>query len=476
MQLAYMTAAWVTVGMVIVWFAVVASMSDTAMRSFDARLISLTDSLVAATDIRDGHPFLLRPVSEPRFALPLSGYYYQIEAPHHVLLRSRSLWDETLPDGRFGDPRVVLREITGPRGQHLRLAERDIVPTGASDTVHVLVAITDEETLADIARMRDHLAIGFALMGMGVVLAVVLQVSICMRHLRGLKAAVADLREGRDFNTIRGLPSEVVPLVREIQALVLQNRETVERARNHVGNLAHALRTRLAVARNALDSGDVLAVTHEVAEAERLVQHHLARARAAALTHSAAVTVSLLDVADALALALRRLFAERDLTITAEGDPAISARCDRDDLMEMLGNLMENACKWARGRVRVAIACTENEASVMVSDDGPGLSADQLDPAIGRGIRMHEAEPGSGLGLAITADLAVLYGGRLELMSPGPDGGLAAMVFLPRGASLPDADRYRDRIAAALTSSVASASNERKLSSNRLVSDRAERS
>jgi signal transduction histidine kinase len=255
--------------------------------------------------------------------------------------------------------------------------------------------------------------------------------------LRGLKSAVAELRMGKAFGVLRGLPSEVRPLVIEISALVRQNRATVDRARNHVGNLAHALRTRLAITRNALDQADISVARQEITEAENLVQHYLARARAAALTHSAAMTVPLLEVGDALAVALRRLFADRGLTILTEGDRGVSVQCDRDDLMEMLGNLMENACKWARQTIRVTVSAMDGMARVTVSDDGPGLPAALIDAVLRRGNRLDEAQPGTGLGLSITAELVRLYGGQIELISPGPDGGLAVSLSLPRGNGWP---------------------------------------
>jgi signal transduction histidine kinase len=210
----------------------------------------------------------------------------------------------------------------------------------------------------------------------------------------------------------------------------------VERARGHVGNLAHALRTRLSIIRNAVGSGDHATALRELSGAERLVQHHLVRARSAALGGAAASDVSVAAVANEVARALRRLFAERNLLITVLGDWALRVRGEREDLTEMLGNLMENACKWTEAQVNVSVRHSGAWIIALVSDDGPGLPAQRLRDVGERGVRLDETVPGSGLGLAIVADLAALYGGHVNLFSPGPDGGLAAELFLPAAHAL----------------------------------------
>lgn len=435
-RLALLAGAWVTAGLVLVWFLATGIVSQANKRTFDVRLVSLVDALAAATAMDDETPFLIRPVSEPRFDRPLSGFYYQIEGPSGALLTSRSLATELLPPGRTGHIGVLMDDIPGPRSQHLRLAERDIIPPNGAKPVHILVASAVDDMMHEDARTRELLGLGLLFLGIGVVGAVMLQVSVGLAGLRRLRGAVAELRVtghfGRDFT----VPSEIGPLVEEIDALVRQNRETVERARRHIGNLAHALRTRLSIMGNALDVDDVAVLRHELVESERLVQHHLARARTAALAGTAGADVSPIAVATDIAHALRLLFADRGLTIAVAGDPAVVARCEHADLAEMLGNLMENACKWAKSRVKVSVRTSHGQIIVLISDDGSGLSADQLREVRERGVRIDESVPGSGLGLAIATDLATLYGGSLNFVSPGPDGGLANYLILPAGRPL----------------------------------------
>ena len=430
-RLAIMIGAWCTAGLVLVWLLVTGIIDQAAERTFDARLTSLVDSLVAATALKQGEPYLIRPVSEPRFDRPLSGVYYQIEGPTEALLTSPSLGTEQLPAGKFGHSGVIMYDMPGPRDQHLRLAERDIVLPDNSGRVHILVAAALDGTMAESAHTQRLLAAGFVMLGLILIGGVILQVSLSLSGLRRLGRAVSDVRAGGNLTGAYTVPSEVGPLVEEIDALVRQNRATVERARSHVGNLAHALRTRLSIMRNALDLRDNGLLGRELIEAERLVQHHLARARAASLSGSTATDVTVMEVADDLARALRMLFADRGIVIQLHGDTNIRARCEREDLIEMLGNLMENACKWARSLVDVTIREESAWAVTTVSDDGPGLPLEALNAVRERGVRFDENTPGSGLGLAIAIDLANLYNGGLELISPGSRGGLTVCLRLP---------------------------------------------
>jgi signal transduction histidine kinase len=422
--------------LLLVWLWATNTVTEAVEHSFDSRLVSLVDALVAATGTEQGHPYLIRPVSEPRFDQPLSGAYFQIEGPGGSLLASRSLGDQLLPASHTSHPGLSIEDIRGPRGQHLRAVERDFVPPDRNEVVHILVALSQDESLQESARVRRLFGLGFTLIGVGLVGAVVFQVSWGLRGLLRLRGIVEQLRAGGELISQVALPVEVQPLLAEIEALVQQNRATVERARSHVGNLAHALRTRLSIIRNAVASADQVTALHELLGAERLVQHHLVRARTAALAGTTASDISVAAVANELARALRRLFAERRLLITVIGDCALRVRSEREDLAEMLGNLMENACKWTEAQVNVSVHRNGAWVIAVVSDDGPGLPAQRLREVRERGVRLDETVPGSGLGLAIAADLAALYGGRVDLSSPGPDGGLAAELYLPAAQAL----------------------------------------
>lgn len=435
-RLALLTSLWVTAALVVAWFHVSGLVVNQIEESFKVRVTGLLDAVVAAAGIdASGQPRLLRPISEPRFDQPLSGAYWQIEVTPNRLATSRSLWDQRLPPGIAGHSSVLTRNIEGPRGQHLRLVERDIVLPDESAPLHIEVAVARDGTDAEIGHLQHGLALSFAALGVGLVAVVVATVSLGLRPLRRLRRAVADLRAGHRADLNLGAPAEVQPLVSEIDALVAQNRATVERARNHVGNLAHALRTRLTVLRNALEDSagaNLPAALQELATVDHIVQHHLARARAAALSGTAATNASVLAVAQEIAHALRRLLVEQGLHIDVSADPCLTAICERQDLSEMLGNLMENACKWARTEVNVTAVSEDGNVAILVEDDGPGLSDAQFASVRARGARLDEAIPGTGLGLAIVVDLATLYNGRLEL-ARSTLGGFAARLTLPSG-------------------------------------------
>jgi signal transduction histidine kinase len=369
------------------------------------------------------------------FERPVGGAYWQVTAPGGAVATSRSLWDQALPAGTGGHDGVLLRDIPGPRGEKLRVAERDLLLPGAAAPAHVAVALSRVETEAEIARLRAVLLVTFGLLGLGLVGGVVGTVVAGLAPLRQVRRALAEIRNGRRERLAVEAPSEIAPLVAEVDALLVANRATVERARSHVGNLAHALKTPLAVLRTALDGTrpDIAAARAEASALERLVHHHLARARAAALAASPATDTSPLAIAEEVAAALRRLFGARGLLIAVEGDPRARVRVDPQDLAEMLGNLMENACKWARRRIGVTVAAAGKDVVVSVADDGPGLPEEGRDAVLGRGVRLDERMPGSGLGLAIVADLAALHGGGLEI-GRSAEGGLLATLRLPRQA------------------------------------------
>lgn len=438
LRLALAAGLWVAGGLgAVAWLV-----TDIAVRqieaTFDARLSGLLDAAVAAavTDA-EGRVVVARAPAGADFERPFSGAYWQITAPDGSLATSRSLWDQTLPAATSGHEGVVLRDVSGPRDEMLRVAERDLLLPGATGTAHVAVALSRTEVEVEIDRLRALLLLTFSLLGMGLVAGVVAMVVAGLAPLRRVSQALAEIRDGRREQLAIEAPSEIAPLVVQLDELIAANRVTVERARSHVGNLAHAVKTPLAVLRNALDQDrpDIETARAEASGLERLVQHHLARARTSALAKAnAGMSVAPFVIAEEIANALRRIFVDRGVSIVVEGERGAYVRVDPQDLTEMLGNLMENACKWAHGKVLVSIAMTDGEVLVSIIDDGPGLPKAERDAVIGRGVRLDERKPGSGLGLGIAAELAALHNGKLEI-SVAPSGGVAATLHLQRAVS-----------------------------------------
>ena len=440
LRLALAAGLWVAAGLGIAAWFVTGVAVDQVEAAFDARLSGLLDAAVAAvaTDA-SGRVIVARAPAGADFDQPFSGAYWQVTGPDGTLTTSRSLWDQTLPRAIAGHEGVLMRAVKGPRGEPLRLAERDVLLPGAAAPAHVAVALSHVETEAEAARLRTVLLVVFAGLGVGLVSGVVGTVVGGLAPLRRLRRAVAAVRAGTRQRLDLAVPSEITPVVAEIDALIAANQATVARARTHVGNLAHALKTPLAVLRNALaaPAPDLVAARREAAALERLVQHHLARARAAAQSEIAAPATVPLRVAREIAAALRRLFADRAIAVEVTGDAAAAVAVDAQDLTEMLGNLMENACKWAHMRVEVRVTSAAGAVAIAISDDGPGLSGSERDAALVRGTRLDESTPGAGLGLPIARDLAALYGGTLEL-GQSATGGLQATLRLPGRGAQPD--------------------------------------
>ncbi len=407
---------------------------DYVDRNFDSRLEVLLDGLVALSEIEYGQLALSRSAGEPRFDVPYSGWYWQIADRDGVLQRSRSLWDRALTPRR-GDGTTVLRyDTTGPQDQQLRTVERAIQLPGSASTFYYQVAGDRVEALADIQEFESVLGWALGALGSGLLVAVLLQVRLGLRPLRRIGEALAEIRSGRTERLVGDFPQEVTPLADELNQLLEHNADVVRRARTHVGNLAHALKTPVAVLANEADAaGDnplAEIVRRQGGVMRRLVDHHMARARAAASVNVLGVRTELRPVIEALCRTLERIHAERHISVDYECPEGLAFRGERHDFEDLLGNLVDNGCKWSRRQVFVKAENRDGWIVITVDDDGPGLPADKRDEVFQRGIRLDEATPGTGLGLSIVNDVAALYGGSIDL-DDSPLGGLRAILTLP---------------------------------------------
>lgn len=251
-----------------------------------------------------------------------------------------------------------------------------------------------------------------------------------------LRARLSGLREGRDARLGGAYPVEVEPLVSELNALLGDREQRVTRALTKAGDLAHGLKTPLTLlnqhaerARAAGHHDLAEAIKQQVDRMRRQVDYHLAHARASASGGNPSARSHVLTSADGLARTMMTIHADRQVAIDVHVSHEHFARVQREDLDELLGNLVDNACKWARSRVEIRSSVDEGNVVVTVDDDGPGLAAALRETVLQRGVRADEAAPGSGLGLAIVADLVELYGGSIAL-SASPPGGLRATLRL----------------------------------------------
>src|SRR5271156_5501690 len=440
--------AWVVVILVITGIVLSSVYRNATERAFDRRLNLYLRTLIAEVATPDEPPDRqFQSLGEPLFELPLSGWYWQItrtDTEKAENRASRSLWDKKLPkldeSAELTPAGVRLGYVDGPEGQDLRMVERP-VDLGADGKFLVSVA-GDATEIFDETRSFDYYLGGtFAALGIVLLLTTIFQVRFGLAPLKRISDSIADIRSGRAERLEGEFPVEIAPLARETNALIDANREIVERARTHVGNLAHAIKTPLSVIVNEASAHGADPFAHKVLEQTDLmreqVAHHLERARIAARPTIIGTVTEVASVIEALRRTMEKIHRDRGVAIEVASGSKARFRGERQDLEEMAGNLVDNACKWAASRVFIGVRLERTiepgagpVLRVIVDDDGRGLSAAERAQVARRGQRLDESKPGSGLGLSIVVDLAALYGGSLSVAN-APIGGLRAELLLP---------------------------------------------
>jgi signal transduction histidine kinase len=441
--------AWVVVILLITGVVLSSVYRDATERAFDRRLNLYLRTLVAEVATPDEPPdHQYQSLGEPLFELPLSGWYWQIartDSARSEGRASRSLWDKKLPkledQGVEVTPAGVRQGyVDGPEGQTLRMVERP-VDLGADGKFLVTVAGDASEIFEETRTFDYYLAGTFVALSIGLVLTTIFQVRFGLAPLKRISEAIADIRSGRAERLEGEFPVEIAPLARETNALIDANRAIVERSRTHVGNLAHAIKTPLSVIVNEAGAHGSDPFAQKVLEQADVmrdqVAHHLERARIAARLTVIGTVTEVVPVIEALGRTMEKIHRDRDIAIDIEAHDPVKFRGERQDLEEMAGNLVDNACKWAESRVFIEVQMLRGGETglgpmlqIIVDDDGRGLSAAERATVSRRGQRLDESKPGSGLGLSIVVDLASLYGGSLTL-GTAPIGGLRAELVLP---------------------------------------------
>jgi signal transduction histidine kinase len=441
---------WTVVILIVTGVALSTLYRHAVERSFDRRLDVYLRTLVAdVASPEEGGEKFPQSIGEPLFELPLSGWYWQVtrlDTKTPEVHSSRSLWDSNLPrlpdDHSASAAEYRQGYAQGPEEQNLRIVERNIDLGG--DGRYLISVAGDASEIDDETNSFDR-AIGmtFAALTVALLLTTALQVRFGLAPLKRITDSLAEIRSGRAERLQGEFPVEIAPLARETNALIEANREIVERARTHVGNLAHALKTPLSVIVNeaAARGNDPLA--HKVLEQTDIMRDQVARqlerARLAARSSVIGTLVEIPPVVTALARTMEKLYRARDIAIDVDVPKDTRFRGEQQDLEEMIGNLVDNSCKWAQSRVAIEVLADQPAAGdgkrrvrIIVDDDGPGLSPAEREQVSQRGQRLDETKPGSGLGLSIVIELAGLYGGVLTL-GTAPIGGLRAELALPGG-------------------------------------------
>jgi len=441
-----LSSAAVSIVLLAITGVLLASLFTTALeRNFDQRLRSVMDGILAGLDVSaDGRPSLSQGLADPRFGLPLSGWYWQVvpEGPGGAGdLASASLLEQRLKvpaNAERDDKGVAAFYLDDTAGAELRAIEQSFTLPGSDRRYSVLVAGNFGELSGEVSAFTRALVASLVLLGAGLVLATLVQVRFGLRPLRKMQANLADIRQGRAEQLKGDYPTEIQPVAEELNLLIQSNIEIVERARTQVGNLAHALKTPLSVLTNeaSCQEGPLAAKVREQAEVMRgQVSLYLDRARRAARAQGIGAVTEVKPVLEALARTLERINRDKGVAIRLDCPDTLKFRGERQDLEEMVGNLLDNACKWAAERVSLTAAQGPGAAgrsflTIAVEDDGPGLPEAKRAQALKRGQRLDESKPGSGLGLSIVAETAAMYNGSVRL-EDAVLGGLRAVLMLP---------------------------------------------
>ncbi len=444
-RLVLLAATWSLAVLVVAGLSLSAFFNRSASHRFDDELSDTVDGLLAGASVEAG-AIVPPPFTDPRTLRAYSGEYWEIAIPDaagglHALVRSRSLWDHALapPPGAAALARspgkTLFYDSPGPMKQPLRVAAlQGRLPEIAMPVV--FMAAEDRTPVnRDVRTFTTTIAGALVLLGAGLIAAVIIQVRVGLRPLFALRREVASVRTGQSERIMGHYPSELEPLAFELNALMAHTQEIVERQRTHVGNLAHALKTPLSVIlTEAGQQPGKLAevVTRQAQSMGAQVDHHLRRARAAARAQGQGERTPVAPVLEELSRTLERIFREKLSSVDWRSPDDLCFLGERQDLLEIAGNVMENACQWCAGKVRVtAGGAAGRQFLLTVEDDGPGLAEDQRGEVLRRGARLDESAPGSGLGLAIVDELVRAYGGSVS-MGASAMGGLMLELLLPR--------------------------------------------
>lgn len=433
------SVVWIAGGIALSGLALAELFRVHEISQFDADLHGHGEELAAVVDVSsDGQPRLHRPLSDPRFRPPGSGFYWQIETSSGKRLTSPSLDGYVLR--MDGDAPALDAErhsfIGGPTGR-VRLVQRSERLAGSDDVLRIGVGIDERYLKNVLSSFNKTLFLSLGVIALGLIGAAFLQVSVGLLPLVKVRRGLAAVREGRATRLGHDAPDEVRPLIDDMNALIETNHEMVRRARTQAGNLAHGLKTPLAI---LVDEGERLRASgeHQAAEViltqagrmRRQIDYQMARARAAASRNTLGAATNVRASLMPMLQAMRRLHGRRgvDFELAAPDDLVVAV--EGQDFSEMVANLVDNAGKWARRQVQVTAEDVAGKIRVTVDDDGPGLPPESWDVVFDLGERLDEKAPGSGLGLAIVRDLAQLYGGRAWIET-APQGGVRAVLELP---------------------------------------------
>ena len=433
---------WAVVSTVVGAIALTSILQAAAERRFDQGLAQRHLQLIVALGTTGGPDEGIELyLTDPAYGRTYSGRYWQITGADGTVFASRSLFDATLQGAPPATPGLTLWDGTGPDGPVRGLRQEITLDDGSVWAVDVAESLAALE--AERSQLGRSVLLAFALVGALGVAGALLLTTMILQPLGRLQGDIARRSESGAALEPGHYPDEVAPLVTEINDLILRNQSVVERARRQSGDLAHALKTPSAALRNELErlaggGADMDDALDALGRIDSQIGRSLARFRAESSRGTARLSTDVAQSRDRILRLFRSMPEAQALSFERpEADAGIYAAADAQDVEEILGNLVDNAVKWARGRVRVSLSREGAEVRIVVEDDGPGIPEAERGRVTGSGFRLDTAKPGTGLGLAIVSDLVTAYGGRLALDASDDLGGLRVLAALPGTTAAP---------------------------------------
>ncbi|MGR5238062.1 ATP-binding protein [Vibrio alfacsensis] len=386
------------------------------------------DEIAAQLEVDSkGQLSLASQLSDPRFNRPYSGLYWSASTDTS-LERSRSLWDRKI------EYKGLDNDAFGARDEKLITITKTLYLPDYHGPINVIIGIDEDPIEETLQSLTGQLWIILGLLFAGVLAVILLQIAWSLSPLSKLQKELAELKLGHKKGLEEEYPKEISPLISDLNALLFHYQELLERARNHAGNLSHALKTPLSVLKNEvrlLDSETQERLNAPIHQIQDHIDYHLGRARVAGSMNILSVKSNPAERVDAISMAFDKVYAHRDVTLINELDSELNVAVEKTDLDEMVGNLLENGYKWANRLIRVHSIQDKDNIHILIEDDGPGIPPEQLSQVTKRGVRLDETIPGSGLGLNIVSEMAHSYRGQLTL-SESKMGGLKATLILQR--------------------------------------------
>jgi signal transduction histidine kinase len=424
-------ALWIIFAVGVSGWLLLTAFDDIAERAFARNLSAQLDQLesLILTGALERDPRRVR-LADPRYLQSGSGYYWQIERPDGTVIRSPSLQGEVLPLRKLerGEETFHAR---APEGFRILVKTRAVPAPRGAGAWRVYAAEAVVRLSRDKLEFRRSLFAALIGLGGALILAAAAMTGMALRPLVALRAAFRDYRSGETERIEGRYPSDIEPLVADLNDLLERNAKIIGAARRQAADLAHALKTPAAILRNELDAmerphPDMREALDRI---DALMTRYTARARLAG-ANAPGASAGVGPALEGLGRVMERVHAERAVALELDAPEGLRARAEGEDLEELAGNLIDNAFKWARGRVRVSARRRRGAVEIRVEDDGPGIPEADRESALREGVRLDQAVPGTGLGLAICSDIVEAYDGSMEL-SASPLGGLAVQVRLP---------------------------------------------